>query len=84
MSLIRTSDLPIQKFTTGIQKNSLDKGIPSLRILLENGKFRIPRGDLHSIEMTDLWIDEMRSFRCQYDKVMVTAGHYINGIVQKV
>jgi hypothetical protein len=60
--LIRTTDLPIKQFVTGAQKNTLDKGVPSLRMLLENGKFRIPRGDKRSIEATNLWIDEMRSF----------------------
>lgn len=60
--LIRTSDLPIRKFTTGVQKHSLEKGVPSLRVLLENGKFKIPRGNKHSVTMTDIWIDEMQSF----------------------
>jgi len=60
--LIRTTDLPIKKFVTGAQKNTLDKGVPSLRTLLENGKFRIPRGDKRSIEVTNIWIEEMRSF----------------------
>ena len=31
-------------------------------MLLENGKFRIPRGDKRSVEITNLWIEEMRSF----------------------
>lgn len=73
--LIRTSDLPIRKFTTGVQKNSLDKGVPSLRVLLENGKFRIPRGDKHSVEQTDIWIDEMRSFTWQDGKLQSVGGH---------
>lgn len=60
--LIRTTDLPIKQFVTGAQKNTLDKGVPSLRVLLENGKFRIPRGDKRSIELTNLWIEEMRAF----------------------
>ena len=60
--LIRTTDLPIKQFVTGAQKNTLDKGVPSLRVLLENGKFRIPRGDKASIEATNSWIEEMRSF----------------------
>lgn len=59
--LIRTTALPIKKFVTGAEKHTLEKGVPSLRVLLENGKFRIPRGDKASIEMTNLWIDEMRS-----------------------
>lgn len=73
--LIRTTDLPIRKFTTTLQKNSLDKGVPSLRVLLENGKFRIPRGDKHSVEQTDIWIDEMRSFTWQDGKLLSVGGH---------
>lgn len=73
--LIRTSDLPIHKFNTGVQKHSLDKGVPSLRVLLENGKFRIPRGDAHSIEMTDIWIKEMNSFTYIDGKLTSVGGH---------
>ena len=73
--LIRTSDLPIRKFTTGVQKHSLEKGIPSLRVLLENSKFRIPRGDKHSVELTDIWIAEMRSFTWIDGKLQSVGGH---------
>jgi hypothetical protein len=73
--LIRTSDLPIRKFTTGVQKNSLEMGVPSLRVLLENHKFRIPRGDKNSVELTDLWIAEMRSFTWQDGKLISVGGH---------
>lgn len=59
--LIRTTDLPIRKFVTTAVKHALDKGVPSLRVLLENGKFRIPRGDQASIELTNIWIEEMRA-----------------------
>ncbi len=57
--LIRTTDLPIRKVNTGAEKHSLEKGIPSLRVLLENKKVKIPRGDQESIEKTDSWIEEM-------------------------
>lgn len=73
--LIRTSDLPIKKFTTGAQKNSLDKGVPSLRVLLENGKFRIPRGDAVTIQKIDTWIDEMRSITWIDGKIQSVGGH---------
>ncbi len=73
--LIRTTDLPIKKFTTGVQKHSLEKGVPSLRVLLENKKIRIPRGDAHSIEMTDIWINEMRSMTWQDGKLQSVGGH---------
>jgi hypothetical protein len=73
--LIRTTDLPVKQFVTGVQKNSLDKGVPSLRVLLENKKFRIPRGDRRSVEMTDVWINEMRSFTWQDGKLHGVGAH---------
>lgn len=73
--LIRTTDLPIKKFTTGVEKNTLDKGVPSLRVLLENGKFRIPRGDRRSVELTDTWINEMRNFTFTEGKLQSVGTH---------
>lgn len=73
--LIRTSDLPIKQFVTGLQKNTLDKGVPSLRVLLENGKFRIPRGDARSVEMTNIWIDEMHAFTWVDGKLQGVGSH---------
>lgn len=73
--IIRETDIPIRKFfTSGVQprqpwrkgmtaltmgKHHIDRGVPSLRMTLENRKWRIPRGDEKSIELTDLWIGEM-------------------------
>jgi hypothetical protein len=73
--LIRTTDLPIKKFMTGAEKNTLDKGVPSLRVLLENGKFRIPRGDKRSVELTDVWINEMRSMTWVDGKIQGVGAH---------
>lgn len=73
--LVRTTDLPVKQFVTGVQKNSLDKGVPSLRVLLENGKFRIPRGDRRSVELTDEWINEMRSFTWVDGKLQSVGTH---------
>ena len=74
--LIRTTDLPIKKYTTTAQaKNALDKGVPGLRVLLENAKFRIPRGDRRSVELTDIWVEEMRSFTWHEGKLQSVGGH---------
>ena len=74
--LIRTTDLPIKKFiTTAQNKNALDKGVPSLRVLLENQKFRIPRGDARSVELTDEWINEMRAFTWSDGKLQSVGTH---------
>jgi len=56
-----TTNLPVREYTTGRQK-SLDGGVPSLRIMMENGKLRIPRGDQDSRERTDILIDELSNF----------------------
>lgn len=73
--LIRTTDLPIRKYTTGKEKNSLERGVPSLRVLLENGKFRIPRGDARSVRETDIWIEEMNNFTFLNGKLQSVGGH---------
>lgn len=73
--LIRTTDLPIKQYQTGVEKHSLEKGIPSLRILLENKKVRIPRGDQRSIELTDVWIDEMHNHTFQDGEVLCIGEH---------
>ena len=49
--------------------------MPSLRVLLENQKFRIPRGDARSIEITDQWIDEMRAFTWMNGKLQGVGAH---------
>lgn len=57
--MIRTTDVPVKKFETlATNKYPLDRGVPGLRILLENQKIVIPRGDEYSVEMTDIWIGE--------------------------
>lgn len=61
--LRRETDLPIKPFETkATNKYPLDKGIPSLRILLENEKIIIPRGDAYSKKKTTEWINEATQF----------------------
>lgn len=61
--LRRETDLPIKEFETlATNKYPLDKGVPGQRLLLENRKVVIPRGDQFSIDMTDLWLNECRQF----------------------
>jgi hypothetical protein len=73
--LIRTSDLPIRQHITGVEKHALDKGIPSMRIMLENGKWRIPRGDANSVKLTGHWIEEMHNFTYLNGKLASVGGH---------
>lgn len=74
--LIRTSDLPVKAFETRAQnKYPLDRGLPGIRVLLENQKFVIPRGDEHSIEMTDTWIKEMTQIGFVDGKLQGVGAH---------
>lgn len=70
--LIRTTNLPVVRHTTTAAKHSLEHGLPSLKLMLENRKLRLPRGDDHSIKMTDLLAEEFNGFT------------FLNGRVQSV
>lgn len=61
----RTTDLPVKPFLTHAHnKNPLDKGIPSLRILLENEKYTIPfdKSDPYTVENVTTWESEASQF----------------------
>ncbi len=77
--LIRTTALPIKLFHTNAQgthgKYSLETGVPSLRILAENQKYRIPQGDARSVEETETWISEMVSFAWVDGKLQGVGTH---------
>lgn len=86
--LIRTTDIPIKKFTTigkgkgagksmsqTANKNDLEKGVPSLRPLLENKKWRCPQGDAQSVEKARIWIAEMNAFSWINGKVQGVGSH---------
>jgi hypothetical protein len=72
----RLTDLPVKEFITlATNKYPLDRGIPGLRILLENEKIIIPRGDEYSRRMTDIWIEEMSMFGYIDGKLQGIGGH---------
>jgi hypothetical protein len=58
-----------------VNKHHLDRGVPGLRISLEHKKWRIPRGNEHSIELTDLWIGEMGAIGWINGKVQSIGDH---------
>ena len=72
----RMSDLPVKEFVThATNKYPLDKGIPSLRIQLENKKLIIPRGDAYSRQTTDPWIGEAQQFGFVDGKLQGMGSH---------
>lgn len=58
-----------------VNKHHIDRGVPALRMLLEHGKFRIPRGDERSIELTDVWMGEMQAIGFIDGKVQSVGEH---------
>jgi len=61
--LRRTTDVPVKPFVTlASNKYPLDRGVPSLRILLENQKLVIPRAGERSKAIIDPWIEEATQF----------------------
>jgi hypothetical protein len=72
--LIADTDLPIKPFYTTSQKHTLERGLPSCRLLFESRKIRIPRGDERSVRLTNEWIAEMGSFI--FDGEVKTVGKF--------
>jgi hypothetical protein len=59
----RMTDIPVKEFvTTAVNKYPLDKGVPGLRIVLENQKLIIPKGDEYSRGVTAIWEAEASQF----------------------
>lgn len=73
--LERTTDLPIKRKVTGTEKHHLQWGVPGLRPLLENGKWRFPRGDVASVEATDIILSELGDIRIVDGAVASTGEH---------
>lgn len=55
-------------------KNNLDRGVPALRMLLENVKLRIP-WDPETREKVALWVREMQSFSFIQGKLQGVGAH---------
>lgn len=65
----------IEGHKTGREKSDLAEGVPGLRILLEQGKYKIPRGDANSRSKTDTWISECEAFGWQGGKLGGVGEH---------
>lgn len=74
--IIRTSGAPIKKFETRADnKNSIEKGVPSLRIKFENQKFRFCRSCEEAIKFTDKVIEELTQFGWFQGKLQGAGAH---------
>ncbi len=73
--LIKNTSMPVMGFTTGTNKNSLEKGVPSLQILFENRKFQIPRATERDREITDVLVNELKMFSWVDGKLQGVGSH---------
>lgn len=73
--LKQMTDLPIKEFHTGKAKHSIQSGIPSLRILHENKKYRLPVGDQASRQFIERWAYEFAGFSVHEGKVVSSVDH---------
>lgn len=73
--LISKTNLPVVRHTTTAAKHSLEHGLPALKLLFENRKLRLPRGDANSLEKTDMLIDEFNNFTFIGGKVISVGQH---------
>lgn len=68
--------LPIMGQTTTGKKNNLKEGLPSLAVLFERGKFKIPTGDQRSKDFSDELVLEFSSVAFTDESGLVaTSGH---------
>ncbi len=72
-ALISTTDLPVEGHTTGREKMDIYRGVPSLSVLFENGKYRLPRGDGRSAKLIDTLADELVGLGVETHDDMVMA-----------
>ncbi len=60
--------------TYSANKNALDRGVPGLRMLLENRKLKIP-WEQSAQELVEVWMREMQSFGFQNGKLQGVGSH---------
>ena len=71
--LIAETDIPVVGHTTGREKMDVFRGVPSLSVLFENGKYRMPRGDERSRRLTDALTGELVGLGVETHDDMVMA-----------
>ena len=69
------TDMPINAFITGSEKHTLEVGLPSMRKLFENFKYRIPRGDDRSKRLTDNLLFELHGLTMKEGRVISSTLH---------
>lgn len=68
-------NLPVKGHSTTAVKNDLKKGLPSLAIMFERGKIKLPQGDQFSKDVGDIFVQEFSNVAFTDRGLMATDGH---------
>ena len=71
--LIADTDLPVVGHATGREKMDVFIGVPSLSVMFEHGKYRLPRGDERSVRLTNTLTNELVGLGIERHDDMVMA-----------
>lgn len=69
------SSVPIKPHTTTGQKNDLKSGLPSMAVLFERGKIKLPYGDERSISASEIIMSEFNSVTFTDRGLQSVSGH---------
>lgn len=77
-----TAELPcrVVAFHTNADKHRLESGLPSIRVLYEQGRFHTPIGDKRSKDATIVLEEELHGFTVQDGKVISVTEHDDSGM----
>ena len=73
--LARRTDLPVRPFTTTQNKHDIHAGLPGLKLLAENHKWRLPMGQGPQLEMVGRLLAELESFTLLGGRVVSVGDH---------
>lgn len=74
--LVQNTDLPVEGFTTTAHvKNDASRGVLQLQVIMESGRFVIPRKTEACREKTDTLLNELRSFSYVEGKLQGMGAH---------
>lgn len=72
---LQDTGIPVKPHTTGGSKNDLQHGLPSLAVLFERGKIKLPYGDEASKNISDIILSEFNSVTFTDKGLQSVSGH---------
>lgn len=73
--LARRTDIPVRPFTTTQNKHDIHAGLPGLKLLAENHKWRLPMGQGNQLDLVGRLLAELESFTLLNGRVVSVGDH---------